>query len=162
MKNFGKRLTMLLEEKNMTQSELAEKAHTTNATISRYITGEREPKVENVIAIANCLDTSVDYLLGVTEEKLSTAKNHLATSEELSKASNLLNRNAWGMGQAPPTLRQTGDPKAAAAKRKSSSQTPENWTDEDVKLMRHIKQLGDNEKLMLLDYLDYLENRRKN
>lgn len=64
MTNFGIKVKQLLEAKNITQKELAERANTTNATISRYVNGEREPKIDVASDIARALDVSVDYLLG--------------------------------------------------------------------------------------------------
>lgn len=61
---FIRRLTQLMEEKNLTQVELAEKIGITNVTISRYLSGERKPRVEIVAKLAKELNTTVDYLLG--------------------------------------------------------------------------------------------------
>ena len=63
---FVQRLSQLMEEKNLTQVELAEKIGITNVTISRYLSGERKPRVEIVAKLANVLDTTVDFLLGNT------------------------------------------------------------------------------------------------
>lgn len=61
---FVRRLTQLMEEKDLTQIELAEKIGTTNVTISRYLSGERKPRVEIVAKLAKELNTTVDFLLG--------------------------------------------------------------------------------------------------
>ena len=63
---FVQRLSQLMEEKNLTQVELAEKIGITNVTISRYLSGERKPRVEIVAKLANVLGTTVDFLLGNT------------------------------------------------------------------------------------------------
>lgn len=42
--------------------------HTTQNTISRYETGEREPGIEELIKIADFFNISVDYLLGRTDD----------------------------------------------------------------------------------------------
>lgn len=60
---IGNRLRILLEDNNMSQSELAKKMNTTTATISRYITGKRQPKGEVVAKMASLLNTSSDYIL---------------------------------------------------------------------------------------------------
>lgn len=60
---FRKRLIELLEEKDMTQLALSELVGTTNVTISRYISGERSPRLEIVVKIAEVLEVSTDYLL---------------------------------------------------------------------------------------------------
>ncbi len=62
---FVKRLVELMENANMTQIELANKIGTTNVTISRYMSGERSPRIEIVAEIAKVFNVSIDYLLGV-------------------------------------------------------------------------------------------------
>ncbi len=67
MQNFSNILYNLLKQRGINQRTLAEKAHTTEATISRYLTlSDRMPRVDLVVAIANALDVSTDYLLGLT------------------------------------------------------------------------------------------------
>lgn len=69
---FGKRLVELLEIKDLTQAELAERTGTTGATISRYVAGLREPKGSIVAAIASELGTTSAYLLGETDDPAPT------------------------------------------------------------------------------------------
>lgn len=66
---FVKRLVELMENADMTQIELAEKIGTTNVTISRYISGERCPRIEIIAQIAKVFNVSVDYLLGLPTGK---------------------------------------------------------------------------------------------
>ena len=66
---FIKRLYSLLEETNTTQRELAEKVNVTEVTISRYLSGERSPRIEIINKIAKYFKVSVDYLLGRTDIK---------------------------------------------------------------------------------------------
>lgn len=61
---FGKRLTSLLKARGMTQKQLAEKLEMSEITISRYVTGERQPSAEAVTKIAKELGTTGDYLMG--------------------------------------------------------------------------------------------------
>ena len=65
--SFIKKLSILLEEKNITQRELADKINVTEVTISRYLSGERSPRIEIVNKIAEYFDVSIDYLLGVSD-----------------------------------------------------------------------------------------------
>nr|DAD95904.1 MAG TPA: nucleoside triphosphate pyrophosphohydrolase [Siphoviridae sp. ctGMq5] len=55
---------MLLKKNNMTQKELANKVGITEVSLSRYISGNRTPKVTIIVNIANALRTTTDYLLG--------------------------------------------------------------------------------------------------
>lgn len=77
---FIKRLEALMEEKDMSQTELANKIGTTNVTISRYLSGERIPRLEIVAKIAEVFHTSVDYLVGLTSHRnASWARSHAHT-----------------------------------------------------------------------------------
>lgn len=61
------RLKELRKEKGLSQLQLATDLHTTQNTISRYETGEREPGIAELIKIADYFNVSVDYLIGRTE-----------------------------------------------------------------------------------------------
>lgn len=66
---YGKRLKEVLEELEVKQSELAKSCYITEATISNYISGKQLPKLGVVERIANRLNISVDYLLGLSDIK---------------------------------------------------------------------------------------------
>ena len=63
------RLAELLDgpQKVMSATELAEKMEVTGATISRWKTGEREPRASDVARMAVFLKTTPSYLLGTEE-----------------------------------------------------------------------------------------------
>lgn len=61
------RLKELRKKKGISQLRLATELHTTQNTISRYETGEREPGIDELIKIADYFNVSVDYLIGRTE-----------------------------------------------------------------------------------------------
>lgn len=69
MNSIATRLSVLLEEKSMTQRKLSELIGVSEVTVSRYLNGARKPKADIIIDIANVLDISVDYLLGRTDQK---------------------------------------------------------------------------------------------
>jgi transcriptional regulator with XRE-family HTH domain len=66
--SFGNKVLELLNKSDMTQKKLAEKINITEATLSRYINGDREPKSEVVANIATALHTTTDFLLGVEDD----------------------------------------------------------------------------------------------
>ena len=66
-KEFGDRVSLLLEQQGISQREIAGILGITEATISRYIKGEREPKPEMIANIATILKTTSDYLLGIED-----------------------------------------------------------------------------------------------
>ena len=69
IENFSYRLTVLLEENNMTQTQLAKEIGTSNVTICRYLTCDRIPRLDVVTRIASVFNVSLDYLLGLTDDK---------------------------------------------------------------------------------------------
>jgi transcriptional regulator with XRE-family HTH domain len=70
---MGTKIKDLSKQQNITQKELAEKVGITEATLSRYITGEREPKAETLSKIAKELNTTSEELLGNEVLKLNDA-----------------------------------------------------------------------------------------
>ncbi len=85
---FVKRLVELMENANMTQIELAQKIGTTNVTISRYISGERCPRIEIIAQIAKVFNVSIDYLLGMPSGKSS----HLIENDSIIELYKIVNR----------------------------------------------------------------------
>ena len=69
IEKFSYRLTVLLDENNMTQTQLAKKIGTSNVTICRYLTCERLPRLDVVTKIADVFNISLDYLLGLSDDK---------------------------------------------------------------------------------------------
>ena len=68
-KEFGDRLQGLLRDQGVTQKDLAIRIGTTEATISRYVSGDREPKADVLANIATALHTTSDYLLGIERDE---------------------------------------------------------------------------------------------
>ena len=62
-KALGNNIAYWLDVRNMTQRELAEKTHTTTASISRYVTGARVPSGPKLYHIAKVLGCSADVLM---------------------------------------------------------------------------------------------------
>lgn len=68
---FGKRLQQIIDETERSQSSLAEECDYSPSLISRLISGERAPRPEQALAIANVLGCSaVDLLTGTDQESL--------------------------------------------------------------------------------------------
>ena len=87
-KEFGERLASLLQKRGMTQKDLAELVNTTEATLSRYVSGDREPKADMLANLATALNTTSDYLLGIERDEF-----------DLPKVERLLARNASSMSE---------------------------------------------------------------
>lgn len=62
------RLKELRKKKGISQLKLALDLNTSQNTISRYETGEREPGIAELIKIADYFGVSIDYLVGRTNK----------------------------------------------------------------------------------------------
>lgn len=72
MSKLTGRIIDLLIENGMTQKELSEKVGVTQASMTRYIKGERIPKATLIVKFADVLGCTTDYLLGVVDEDRPT------------------------------------------------------------------------------------------
>lgn len=71
---LGRRLSDLLEQRGITQRELAEKVGVTEVSMSRYINGGRTPQAHILANIAKELNTTSAYLLGQDSEDTEPEK----------------------------------------------------------------------------------------
>ena len=58
------KLKALMEERNMSASELAEALGVSRRRLEGWMYGEREPSIRYLIAIADTLNCTVDELIG--------------------------------------------------------------------------------------------------
>lgn len=84
--SFGKRLTEVRKEKNMSQEALAKALDATPTTIGRYERDEVKPSIEVATKIAKVLGVSLDYLTGNTD-------NYLKDKSMLDRINNILSLN---------------------------------------------------------------------
>ena len=73
-KELGNRIAESLQAKGLTQRSLAQRIGVTEAVMSRYISGEREPKPDMLANIATALGVTSDYLLGIEYDEFSQPK----------------------------------------------------------------------------------------
>ena len=57
----------LMKQEGLSQKELAEKINFTEASMSRYIKGERIPRIDVLVKLANVFNVSIEYLQGLKE-----------------------------------------------------------------------------------------------
>ncbi|MCM1328901.1 MAG: helix-turn-helix domain-containing protein [Ruminococcus sp.] len=67
MSKLPTRLRTLREDSHLTQRQLAEYLGLRQQTYSRYERGELIPSLASMAALADFYDTSVDFLVGVTD-----------------------------------------------------------------------------------------------
>ena len=61
--DIGKKILRIMKEKGMSQKQLATASGITEAAISKYISGEREPRITFLKRIADALDVPADEFL---------------------------------------------------------------------------------------------------
>lgn len=71
--DFPRRLAELLAQRNLTQLELAARIGVTRAAMSRYVSGEREPRLLTLVRIAEELDVHVDELICPEGDSVETS-----------------------------------------------------------------------------------------
>lgn len=64
---FSYRLKQLRENLGITQAELAKMLNLTQSTIAYYENGRKMPTLENAIIITKIFNTSLDYLVGISD-----------------------------------------------------------------------------------------------
>lgn len=67
--NIGTRLCILLEEEDISRREFAERLHINYNTANGYIKNRRLPDCQTLFQMAKLLNTSTDYLMGLTNIK---------------------------------------------------------------------------------------------
>ena len=67
--SFGLRLRQIRKELGETQDEFAARIGTSKQVLSRYESGQRTPKISLVEKYAQCLQVSVDYLMGQGDQE---------------------------------------------------------------------------------------------
>ena len=65
---FGKRLREARMMRGFTQPQLADAIDVALRTYQQYEQGIRNPSFDSLVALANALDVSTDWLLGRTDE----------------------------------------------------------------------------------------------
>jgi len=60
---FEERLRMIMNEQGLSQKELAIKSNITEASMSKYLSGERTPRVDVIINLSRALEITTDELL---------------------------------------------------------------------------------------------------
>ncbi len=82
METIGERIRMLRETKKMTQVRLGLELGVAQETISGYEIGRIQPTNDILVKLANCLNTSADYLLCRTENISSSDYPRKLTEQE--------------------------------------------------------------------------------
>jgi len=68
MKIFSERLRLLRKQKGFTQEKMAEIIKLTPRNFRAYELNEANPNLENLVAIADFFNVTIDYLVGRSDE----------------------------------------------------------------------------------------------
>lgn len=79
---FSERVKKVRKEAGLTQKELAQLLQLSIGTIAMWETGKREPKLETMVHLSNTLNTSVDYLLGLSEDEMPQTIERIESNDE--------------------------------------------------------------------------------
>lgn len=63
------RIRNLREDRDLTQTDIAKHLGMSQTGYSKYVTGENDIPTQILIKLADFYDTSVDYLLGRTDDR---------------------------------------------------------------------------------------------
>lgn len=67
MKEFKEVIKELMDEKNISQAQLAKQIHTTQGTVSKWLNGKQDPRYTQLQSICIKFGVSSDFLLGIDE-----------------------------------------------------------------------------------------------
>lgn len=85
---WAEKVKKLMSEKGFNQKKLSEKSGITEPSISRYLKGERTPRIDIVVNFAKALDVDINYLLdeehmsGIQDIKVAIARHGNPLTEE--------------------------------------------------------------------------------
>ena len=87
-------LKKIREKRGITQIRLSTEVEVSQEAISAYESGKALPSVETLIKLANFLNTSTDYLLGLTDNDLKISDIKKNEYDELISIYSRLNEEA--------------------------------------------------------------------
>ena len=102
VKTWSQKVKELMKVKGINQKELSQLSGITEASVSRYLNGDRTPRMDIIINFARALGVSVEYLLddGIKQQKELSAYDNIAvaiardgnnlTAEEMKKLIELI------------------------------------------------------------------------
>ncbi len=67
--NYGERLRILREQKELTQTNIADYLKTTQSYYAQYERNARQMPFERAIELAKFYNVSIDYIAGLTDDK---------------------------------------------------------------------------------------------
>lgn len=85
--NWNEKVKYLMKKKGINQKQLSALSGITESSISRYLAGNKNPRMDIIVNVAKALDVSTDYFLE-DEEKCESA--YTAISSAIARKGNEL------------------------------------------------------------------------
>lgn len=79
---MNNRIKQLREENNMTQIRLSIELEVSQETVSAYESGKHFPSVATLLKMANLFNTSIDYILGLSDVRYPCSSDELSMDEQ--------------------------------------------------------------------------------
>lgn len=89
---FQENLKRLMSSRNFSMKALSDEVGITSATISRYLSGNRTPDLQQIIKIAEYFNVSIDWLLGINGDKFDIMPKEIQDIAHLYTLANLDDR----------------------------------------------------------------------
>ncbi len=83
--NFNERLRKAMDSREISQTELSKKTKIRKDAISRYLSGNYEPKLDRVAIIAKVLNVNPSYLMGFNVPMDKESDEHKKIRENISE-----------------------------------------------------------------------------
>lgn len=77
---WNEKVISLLFQKGWNQKRLAEKSGITEASVSRYLRGDRSPRMDIIVNFSKALNVTTEYLLNDDNETCLNAYTDIATA----------------------------------------------------------------------------------
>lgn len=104
MSQLSRRLRELREEKELRQEDVANYARITIRSYQKYEGGEQEPTVSRLAQLASILNVSMDYLVGMTDDRMIAQKDgRLESFRPSSNIATVLSKEEQCRWERPPT-----------------------------------------------------------
>jgi len=87
---FSERLKDLREEAQLKQEDVAKKLRISTSAYGYYEQGRNEPSLEALLALSLLFDTSIDYLIGQSDEKTNSSSSYDYKNNQSKKDKKLL------------------------------------------------------------------------
>lgn len=81
--SFGQRLKELRKQRKWSQKDLCSKINVAQSMITQYENDQKFPSSETLVSIAKTFDVSLDYLMGISKNKIRFDEEEIKNDPDL-------------------------------------------------------------------------------